>query len=53
VFRSRKGYAFVELLVVIAIIGILAAISITGYQSYVHHIKASFGAETATPTAKP
>ena len=43
--RSKKGFTLIELLIVIAIIGILAAIAIPTYLSYVNRAKDS-GAST-------
>ncbi|MDB6096862.1 MAG: prepilin-type N-terminal cleavage/methylation protein [Francisellaceae bacterium] len=48
----KKGFSLIELMIVIAIIGILAAIAIPNYQTYVARSKISSAFNLARPAMK-
>ncbi len=50
--RHANGFTLIELMLVVAIIGILAAVAIPAYQSYVVRARLAEGLELAQPIEK-
>lgn len=51
-FADSRGFTIIELMLVIAVVGILAAIAIPQYQTYVTRAKIAEGFELAGPLKK-